>query len=189
MDDTSDNEFHDAEDAANHVLEEKFSDALDLNESAEPESEPEPELTEEEKQANKEKAEQLKQDGNVCFKDADYEKSIEMYTEAIAICPKDFTVERSILFSNRAAAHKHLGAPDVAIEDCTKSIELNPSYIKAYARWVIWIIAIEINEFSQNVILFSLYVWTDEQHFMKKPTNSMNAWPIIPKWSNSIQAV
>lgn len=129
LDDTSDNEFHDAEEVVNQVLEEKFSDALDLNEP-----EPEPELSEEEKVANKEKAEQLKQDGNASFKNADYEKSIELYTEAIAICPKDFSVERSILFSNRAAAHKHLGAQSTAIEDCTQSIELNPNYIKAYAR-------------------------------------------------------
>lgn len=138
LDDTSDNEFHDAEDVVNQLLDEKFSDALDLNEAPAPapEPEPEPELTDEEKQANKEKAEQLKQDGNTCFKNADYEKSIELYTEAIAICPKDFSVERSILFSNRAAAHKHLGALPVAIEDCTKSIELNPNYIKAYTRWV-----------------------------------------------------
>lgn len=133
LDDTSDNEFHDAEDVVNQIFEEKFSDALDLNDEA-PEPEPEPELSEEEKQANKEKAEQLKQDGNACFKNADYEKSIELYTEAIALCPKDFSVERSILFSNRAAAHKHLGAPSTAIEDCTQSIELNPNYIKAYAR-------------------------------------------------------
>lgn len=132
MDDTSDNEFHDAEDVSNQILEEKFSDALDLNEA--PESEPEPELSDEEKQANKEKAEQLKQDGNACFKNADYEKSIEFYTEAIAICPKDFSVERSILYSNRAAAHKHLGAQSAAIDDCTQSIELNPNYMKAYAR-------------------------------------------------------
>lgn len=128
MDDTSDNEFHDAEDSEKETLEEKFADALDLDEPIEPE------LSEEEKQANKEKAETLKQNGNDCFKTADYEKAIELYSDAIALCPKNFTVERSILFSNRAAAHKHLGAPGVAIEDCTKSIELNPNYIKAYAR-------------------------------------------------------
>lgn len=133
MCDTSDNEFHDAQDFVNQIIEETFSDCLDFSKSV-PEPKPEPELTEEEKLANKEKAEQLKLDGNASFKNVDYEKSIELYTEAIIICPKDFKVERSILFSNRAAAHKHLGAQDAAIEDCTKSIELNPMYIKAYAR-------------------------------------------------------
>lgn len=137
LDDVSDNEFHDAEDTEKETLEEQFSDALDLNESkpdSEPETEPEPELSEEELQANKEKAEQLKQEGNAVFKTADYEKSIDLYTEALAICPKKFTVERAILFSNRGAAHKHLGAQTVAIEDCTKAIENNPEYIKAYTR-------------------------------------------------------
>ncbi|XP_055296549.1 tetratricopeptide repeat protein 1 isoform X2 [Sitodiplosis mosellana] len=138
LDDTSDNEFHDAEDNDKEALEEKFSDALDLNEpiesEKEPEEEPEPELSEEELQANKEKAESLKQEGNSAFKNAEYEKSIDLYTEALAICPKKCTVERAILFNNRAAAHKHLGAQSVAIEDCTKAIENNPNYIKAYAR-------------------------------------------------------
>lgn len=138
LDDTSDNEFHDAEeDNDKETLEDKFSDALDLNEPAESEqveSEPEPELSEEELQANKEKAESLKQEGNNIFKSGDYEKSIDLYTEAIFTCPKKFTVERAILFNNRAAAHKHLGAQTVAIEDCTKAIENNPNYIKAYAR-------------------------------------------------------
>lgn len=128
LDDTSDNEFHDAEDSEKETLEEKFADALDLDEPIEPE------LSAEEKQANKENAETLKQNGNDYFKNADYEKAIELYSDAIAICPRSFTVERSILFSNRAAAHKHLGAPSAAIEDCSKSIELNPNYIKAYAR-------------------------------------------------------
>lgn len=128
LDDTSDNEFHDAEEIVNEILEEKFSDALDLDEPVEPE------LTEDELQANKEQAESLKQEGNTSFKDADYEKSIDSYTEALAICPKKCTVERAILYNNRAAAHKHLGAQTVAIEDCTKAIENNPNYIKAYAR-------------------------------------------------------
>lgn len=137
LDDTSDGEFHDAEDSEEEPLEEKFSDALDLNQSdrqSHPEPEPETELSEEELQANKDKADNLKQDGNVSFKNANYEKSIDLYTEAIAICPKKFTIERAILFSNRAAAHKHLGAQTVAIEDCTHAIENNPNYIKAYAR-------------------------------------------------------
>lgn len=128
MDDTSDNEFHDAEDSDKGTLEEKFADALDINE------EPEPELSEEELQANKEKSDNLKQQGNTVFKDGDYEKSIEIYGEALSICPKLFKNERAILYSNRAAAHKHIGARDTAIEDCTKAIELNPNYIKAYSR-------------------------------------------------------
>lgn len=134
MDDASDSEFHDAEDTEKETLEEKFSDALDLTE------ETEPELSEEELQANKEKSESLKQQGNVVFKDGDYEKSIEIYTEALQMCPKIYTNERAILHSNRAAAYKHIGERDTAIDDCTKAIELNPSYIKAYSRYVFLIL-------------------------------------------------
>lgn len=139
VDDTSDNDFHDAEDSADEMdtLEEKFSDALDLNESAEGQSEPEEDqsqLSEEELQERKEQADKLKLDGNVSFKDAEYEKALDLYTEAISICPRTYTVERAILFANRAAAHKHLGAPNPAIDDCTKAIEQNPNYVKAYVR-------------------------------------------------------
>lgn len=125
-DDTSDNEFHDAEDA--ETLEEKFSDALDLNDVNESE------LSEEELLANKEKSESLKQEGNILFKNAEYETAIEKYTEAIDICPKVNKNEKSILFGNRAAAHKHIGNQNTALEDCTQAIELNPNYVKAYAR-------------------------------------------------------
>lgn len=129
-DDTAsdDNEFHDAEDSDGVVLEDKFSDALDLN------AVPEPELSEEEMVANKLKSDTIKQNGNDVFKTGDYEKAIELYTEAIDMCPKRYTNERSILFNNRAAAHKHLDAKNVAIDDCTQAIELNPEYVKAFLR-------------------------------------------------------
>lgn len=127
----SDNEFHDAEDIEKETLEEKFSDALDLTTE-----ETEPELTEEESQANKEKSENLKQQGNVAFKNADYDKSLECYSEALQICPKMYKNERAILYGNRAAAYKHIGERDTAIDDCTKAIELNSNYIKAYLRYV-----------------------------------------------------
>lgn len=129
-DDTAsdDNDFHDAEDSDGVVLEDKFSDALDLN------AVPEPELSEEEMVANKLKSDTIKQNGNDVFKTGDYEKAIELYTEAIELCPKQYTNERSILFNNRAAAHKHLDAKNVAIDDCTQAIELNPEYVKAFLR-------------------------------------------------------
>lgn len=101
----------------------------------EPSDQPqEPQLSEEELQANKEKAESLKQQGNDVFKAGEYEKSIELYTDALEICPKVFENERSILYNNRAAAHKHLGYQSTAIEDCTQAIELNPKYVKALIR-------------------------------------------------------
>lgn len=84
--------------------------------------------------ANTTKSECLKQEGNTLFKNADYEKAIEKYTEAIDICPKVNKNDRSILYGNRAAAHKHIANPQIAIDDCTQAIELNSNYVKAYAR-------------------------------------------------------
>lgn len=126
VDETSDNEFQDAEDVEKDL--ENFVDALDLTED------PEANLTEEELQANKEKAESFKQEGNEVFKKGEYENSIELYTKALSICPKVYKTERSFMYNNRAAAHRHLGAQNVAIEDCTQAVELNPTYVKALVR-------------------------------------------------------
>lgn len=91
-------------------------------------------FTEEELQCNKDKSETLKNDGNVHFKAAEYKEAIDKYTEALDICPEVYANDRSILYSNRAAAHKYLESRDEAIQDCTKAIELNPNYLKAYIR-------------------------------------------------------
>ncbi|XP_058454316.1 tetratricopeptide repeat protein 1 isoform X2 [Malaya genurostris] len=94
----------------------------------------EKELTEEEKLANKAKADELKVQGNDLFKQGDFEKSATVYTEALRICPVQFSAERSILYANRAAAKTKLSFKPSAIDDCTKAIEHNPKYLKALLR-------------------------------------------------------
>lgn len=131
VEEKQDDEFHDAvdeHDTDDTNLDAKFEDALTLHESEEEN------LTEEEKLANKEKSEALKKDGNDAFKVGDYAKSIELYTEALNICPKAFENERSILFANRGAAYIRSDVKDLAIEDCTKSLELNEKYTKVLIR-------------------------------------------------------
>lgn len=91
-------------------------------------------LTEEEKLANKAKAEELKAQGNELFKQGEYQKSADLYTAALRICPVDFNAERSILYANRAAAKTKLNFKPSAIDDCTKAIEHNPKYLKALLR-------------------------------------------------------
>ncbi|XP_062563211.1 tetratricopeptide repeat protein 1-like isoform X1 [Armigeres subalbatus] len=88
-------------------------------------------LSEEEKLANKAKADELKAQGNELFKQGDYDKSANVYTEALKICPMQYSAERSILFANRAAAKTKLNFKPSAIDDCTKAIEHNPKYLKA----------------------------------------------------------
>lgn len=91
-------------------------------------------LSEEEKLANKVKAEELKAQGNDLFKQGEYQKSADLYTAALRICPVDFNAERSILYANRAAAKTKLNFKPSAIDDCTKAIEHNPKYLKALLR-------------------------------------------------------
>lgn len=88
-------------------------------------------LTEEEKLANKAKADQLKTEGNELFKNGDFAKSADIYTAALRICPVEYSAERSILYANRAAAKTKLNFKPSAIDDCTKAIEHNPKYLKA----------------------------------------------------------
>lgn len=125
-------EFHDAvdneHDSSTEALEGEFEDALTLHEDEEAT------LTEEEKLERKIKSDALKNDGNTEFKVPNYDKAIELYSEALNICPKSFKTERSILYGNRAAAYIQKELKELAIDDCTKSLEANDTYLKALVR-------------------------------------------------------
>ncbi|KAJ2938366.1 hypothetical protein O0L34_g13291 [Tuta absoluta] len=91
-------------------------------------------LTDDQKAERKIIAEELKSAGNLAFKDEEYERSIEKYTEGLKICPLQFSQQRAILYCNRSAAKMKLERYTAAIKDCTKSIELDEHYLKAYIR-------------------------------------------------------
>lgn len=87
-------------------------------------------MNDEARKSNKERALKLKAEGNESFKTGQYADAMESYTEALRICPISSPAERSILYSNRGATWARLEKKKVAIKDCTKAIELNPSYVK-----------------------------------------------------------
>ncbi|KOC70399.1 Tetratricopeptide repeat protein 1 [Habropoda laboriosa] len=91
-------------------------------------------LSESEKETLKNEAEKHKNKGNDYFKSGEYTQAILMYTQGIQTCPLAYSKERSILYANRAAAKSKCLERESAISDCTKAIELNPSYVKAYVR-------------------------------------------------------
>ncbi|XP_077483448.1 mitochondrial import receptor subunit TOM70-like [Amblyomma americanum] len=81
-----------------------------------------------------EKAKAFKNQGNKHFKEGKFDKAIECYTEAIAVCPQQNTNELATFYQNRAAAYENLKNYTEVITDCTKAIELNKIYIKALHR-------------------------------------------------------
>ncbi|XP_049883480.1 tetratricopeptide repeat protein 1 [Pectinophora gossypiella] len=91
-------------------------------------------LTDDQKAERKIIAEELKTVGNDAFKFGDYERSIEKYTEGLRICPLQFSQQRSVLYCNRSAAKMKLEKYAAAVKDCTKAIELDDKYLKAYIR-------------------------------------------------------
>jgi DnaJ family protein C protein 7 len=56
-----------------------------------------------------------------------------VYNEALAI-DTDHGFMNRIFFANRAAALMKLGKYKEALRDCTKAIEIDPNYLKAFLR-------------------------------------------------------
>ncbi|XP_062874709.1 dnaJ homolog subfamily C member 7 isoform X2 [Trichomycterus rosablanca] len=74
-----------------------------------------------------------KEEGNQAFKDGNFEEAYELYSEALTIDPNNIKTNAK-LYCNRATVGSKLKKLDQAIEDCTKAIKLDESYIKAYLR-------------------------------------------------------
>lgn len=80
---------------------------------------------------------QLKDLGNSKFKESDLKEALDLYTQAIDLCPNDDAKEKAVLHNNRAAAYFHISDADSfekALQDCDIAIKLNPSYVKPYLK-------------------------------------------------------
>ncbi|PNY07499.1 small glutamine-rich tetratricopeptide repeat-containing [Trifolium pratense] len=74
-------------------------------------------------------SESLKSLGNKAMQSKRYYDAIELYTCAIAIYEKS-----AIYYCNRAAAYTQINKYTAAIQDCLRSIEIDPNYSKGYSR-------------------------------------------------------
>ncbi len=72
-------------------------------------------------------AEQLKNSGNKCFKNGDYEEAESLYSQAI-----QKNSANPLLFTNRANARLKLEKWEGVIDDCIRSIELLAENMKAF---------------------------------------------------------
>ncbi|GAU94631.1 hypothetical protein RvY_06365 [Ramazzottius varieornatus] len=82
---------------------------------------------------------ELKKEGNRKFGSGDFLAAIDVYSEALDICPENLETckHRSILLSNRAASYLQLGIKEnyeAAVADCTTGLELDPDNVKARVR-------------------------------------------------------
>ncbi|KAK4352722.1 hypothetical protein RND71_028240 [Anisodus tanguticus] len=74
-------------------------------------------------------AEILKSQGNKAMQSKLYPDAIELYSFAIALCE-----DNAVYYCNRAAALTQIHQYEPAVQDCLKSIAINPNYCKAYSR-------------------------------------------------------
>ncbi|GAB2219183.1 hypothetical protein Drorol1_Dr00006814 [Drosera rotundifolia] len=81
-------------------------------------------------------ANDAKTDGNLLFKNAQYEDALLKYELALQLAPEiPLSNElRAMCHANRGICYLKLGKYEETIKECTKAIELNPAYIKALLR-------------------------------------------------------
>ena len=73
-------------------------------------------------------ADELKELGNKCLSNKQYDEAIDYYTKAIAL------KEDHVFYSNRSAAYLSKGDANNALLDGNKCIEISPSWPKGYSR-------------------------------------------------------
>jgi len=77
---------------------------------------------------------QYKLEGNALYTDSKLREACDKYTAGLRVCPLKFPQDRAVLFANRGQMKRKMGLTDLAIKNCTKAIELNPTYLKALLR-------------------------------------------------------
>ncbi|KAI8761325.1 dnaJ homolog subfamily C member 7-like [Biomphalaria glabrata] len=74
-----------------------------------------------------------KEEGNTAFRAGNFQDAYKLYSDALSIDPNNKSTN-SKLFCNRATVCSKLNKLDEAIQDCSKAIELDDTYLKAYMR-------------------------------------------------------
>ena len=86
------------------------------------------------------KANQIREQGNLAVKRSEFEEASELYSTAIKLKVDDWR-----LFANRALCYLKLGRPQQALEDCEKCLSLHRNNSKALQR-KIWALHNLVNE-------------------------------------------
>jgi DnaJ family protein C protein 7 len=76
------------------------------------------------------KLDRMKEEGNGHFKSGRYQEAVDTYTQALEVDPLNKGTNSKIL-GNRALCYTRLKEYKLSIADCTRALELDPSYTKA----------------------------------------------------------
>lgn len=79
-------------------------------------------------------AEKYKEDGNLEFKNGNWNEAVKLYTKAINLINDSDSKNLAIYLKNRAAANLKLSNFEAAIEDCETSLRITPTDPKALFR-------------------------------------------------------
>ncbi|KAG0635310.1 hypothetical protein HOY80DRAFT_910921 [Tuber brumale] len=74
-------------------------------------------------------SDKLKTEGNAAFGAKDFDKAIDLFTQAIEVDP-----DNHVLFSNRSACYASIKDFDGALKDAVKCIEIKPDWAKGHTR-------------------------------------------------------
>jgi len=74
-------------------------------------------------------ATELKNQGNAAVTAGNYQEAIDLYTQAITMEPSNH-----VFYSNRSAAYLNMKNGANALEDASKCVSLNPTWVKGYSR-------------------------------------------------------
>lgn len=97
-------------------------------------AEDEEKLSDEEKNARLEEALEHKKKANELFNSQNYTEALEAYTKALSVCPLKFNKERSIFYSNRSICFYKEKLYEKCIQECSRSIELDSTFVKPLLR-------------------------------------------------------
>lgn len=81
-------------------------------------------------------AKEKRREGNEMFMTGNIDKAIELYTEALELCPLSRRSERLVLYSNRAQCRLARREADAAVSDATRALALaRPANAHARSLW------------------------------------------------------
>lgn len=107
---------------------------------------------------------QNKEEGDTAYRQKEFAIAIEFYTKCLPEAENSKGALRT-LYCNRAAAYKEISQFDKSIEDCTKALEQDHTFAKAYSRrGRCWMAVADYVSAMQDFKKASHYDNTTDQH-------------------------